>query len=817
LSIGEDTREFLVSYFSSNNIELDVIRVIFFYQLKGCSCKFQQIKKETCFEFIDTNFLSKLKHYNFIYFRMGDVFLGSRGVIAFLHIINPILQTLQDEKQTGEKLSKELLEKGLSFGGRAKIFENHKNIIVAILKNLVENRLVLLEDQIYSLNNQDARMKVGSEIFSSFISSFRIHSRIELQKLISLIAKSLILTNFDLCYLMKTLNQTDQIELKKILGSRDSNDSQLSLEKVIRNKLTELTGKKDSLTVAAYWQLQATIKESDNQKDFCNARAFIALAIYCKQNQDLLSAADFYEKASDILQKSPMHTKSAKLQLANSFECKGKIASINYNFLEGSNFYKKASAIFRTLKMNKEAMFCEYRTCECSARENAVNEEFITASEIMKHAALLIKPWLEKFYFSAMAYSNIYKAKFAERRDEKKSSAEAYFLAAEFFSKAGFVNSSETMRARGRRSEAFALMQDKKPYDEIANKFLEAASLHATAGDIIIARICEADASKNFGLFEKTKGNLQKAMQHFNDGKEIYRELIYLAENPMVKSQYRQASTWFEAIRCETLAHEQLLHAIPKKESLSDVAKLLAHAGDLFTQVGDFKHAEIDSSSIIIAMAIDAFHKGKVEKANSLMDEAKTRLPSDFVHSFLVAEVKPGWEPLRYALGALNEFTKYAQKIETEKGFSFESRMRDLLRKMFGDYKEIESRVFKPKKDEIGIVFTDDAPIEIDALGTRKRENRIQLLVCEIKNTSKPIPKSEIIKLLKKIEFLQKRYRKIAELETLKKPIVEHKIFISKSGFNSAAKSLCDKQQIVTMEKNEINNMLKKYSFYKIP
>jgi len=218
---------------------------------------------------------------------MGDVFLGSRGVIAFLHIINPILQTLQDEKQTGEKLSKELLEKGLSFGGRAKIFENHKNIIVAILKNLVENRLVLLEDQIYSLNNQDARMKVGSEIFSSFISSFRIHSRIELQKLISLIAKSLILTNFDLCYLMKTLNQTDQIELKKILGSRDSNDSQLSLEKVIRNKLTELTGKKDSLTVAAYWQLQATIKESDNQKDFCNARAFIALAIYCKQNQDL--------------------------------------------------------------------------------------------------------------------------------------------------------------------------------------------------------------------------------------------------------------------------------------------------------------------------------------------------------------------------------------------------------------------------------------------------------------------------------------------------------------------------------------------------
>jgi hypothetical protein len=145
-------------------------------------------------------------------------------------------------------------------------------------------------------------------------------------------------------------------------------------------------------------------------------------------------------------------------------------------------------------------------------------------------------------------------------------------------------------------------------------------------------------------------------------------------------------------MRTEAMADEKLIAMVSKKGDLTEVAKLLAYAADLFTRVGDYKHAEIDSSFMIITMAIDAFHKGDVVNANSFLQEAKQRLPKDFVFSILEDKVKAGWEPLRYTLEIMKDFDAYARKIETEKGFSFESRMRELIRKMLPQYPEIESK-----------------------------------------------------------------------------------------------------------------------------
>jgi hypothetical protein len=65
-----------------------------------------------------------------------------------------------------------------------------------------------------------------------------------------------------------------------------------------------------------------------------------------------------------------------------------------------------------------------------------------------------------------------------------------------------------------------------------------------------------------------------------------------------------------------------------------------------------------------------------------------------FLHSVLDSEVNVGWEPLRYALAMLESFDKYALRLEKEKGYSFESRARDLLRKMFGQFESIEEKTF---------------------------------------------------------------------------------------------------------------------------
>jgi len=240
----EDTREFLIGYFSHNNIEMDILRVIFSAQYRGNSSNFEKLKEQTIFRFIDTNLLDKLKYHKFIYFREKNILLSSRGIIAILHIFNTILEILQSKQYTQEELAKVLSKNGLSFGGRSKDSEIHKKLLSKILNSLVETGLISLNDKTYSQNHYSSRMNVGIKILSAFYSSFRFNSRTQLEEVISLIAKLLKIKKFQLNYVMINIDEHTKKEIKKILGVQDSSDYLLSLEKIISRKLNELIAKK---------------------------------------------------------------------------------------------------------------------------------------------------------------------------------------------------------------------------------------------------------------------------------------------------------------------------------------------------------------------------------------------------------------------------------------------------------------------------------------------------------------------------------------------------------------------------------------------
>jgi hypothetical protein len=65
--VGEDTKEFLVGYFVRNNIELDILRIIFSVILvEERRPNLRDLKSKSVFEFIDYNLITKLRQFGFI-------------------------------------------------------------------------------------------------------------------------------------------------------------------------------------------------------------------------------------------------------------------------------------------------------------------------------------------------------------------------------------------------------------------------------------------------------------------------------------------------------------------------------------------------------------------------------------------------------------------------------------------------------------------------------------------------------------------------------------------------------------------------------
>jgi len=589
------------------------------------------------------------------------------------------------------------------------------------------------------------------------------------------------------------------------------------LENILKSKVKESVEMDDKLATAAYYFLEANIADNQEKADYCLARGYVALAVLCKRKRLFSEAARFYELASELFSKDPSRVATARLQLANSLNCKAIAASTQKNFADSYGLYEQAAKIFEELGKTKEALYCKARGLEAQSREFDAIQDHNKASELLSKAAEVVGQTNEKLCAFYQAASLMSKANFMEREGNYESAFKYFEEAAEKFKQLG--NSLEEAMCRGGAMEckAFLLKSDvNKDYDEIAHAFLK-ASEHYEKAETSYALVCQADAHKFFGLDAKVKGSREKAEEHFTKAKTLYYEMLHRADSSRSREFFRSGVLWYEGMATATRAERLLLENIQKTQRMNGVINLLARGASLLSRSGDTKQAEIVSGLINFAMAIDAFHGGDIPKANSFIEEAKGVLPPTFLHSILKSEVRSGWEPLRYAMAMLHSFDIYRRKLETEKGYSFESRVRELLRKMYTQYENIEEKTFIPEEDEIGIVFGDKSPIEIDVLGTQQKDNKLLLLVGEAKDLSKPVPFDEASKFLKKVQFIEKRYNKIASLLSMDKPKIEHKVFVSKGPLSSSAKDLLIKNNVDMIEGESLDKLFKKYHLFPLP
>ncbi|MFN3383617.1 MAG: hypothetical protein ACK401_01830 [Archaeoglobaceae archaeon] len=168
-------------------------------------------------------------------------------------------------------------------------------------------------------------------------------------------------------------------------------------------------------------------------------------------------------------------------------------------------------------------------------------------------------------------------------------------------------------------------------------------------------------------------------------------------------------------------------------------------------------------------------------------------------------------------------------------GFNFEARVRELIRHFDGRtafgllfglqedkivlhrYEEVKEASFIPDDDEIGIVFNDKSPIEIDIMALRKVRRRRFILVCECKYRSrKPITVGDLDLLERKAKFIEKRYEKIARLEGEMKPKVEEKWFVTTGRFENIRFDYAKSHQIRLIDLKKLNDLMGEFGLRKI-
>jgi tetratricopeptide (TPR) repeat protein len=541
------------------------------------------------------------------------------------------------------------------------------------------------------------------------------------------------------------------------------------------------------------------------------------LAIYCKQRDFFEEAARYYELASKIFSRDPSNATQARLQLVNGLGCKAIIASKKNNYAEASRLYEQQAKIFIELGKPIEATYCEARKLEAQSREFDAIQDYGKASELLQKASDTIGNTNEKLKLSFHASSVMLIGKLAKKGEQYEKAIEYFQKAAEEFRKAS--NSIEECMCRGEayECEAFMLKSDpKRDYGEIAAAFLKGAEYYEKSV-ISFSLVCKADAYKYLALKARQEGKREEAERLFTESKSCSYTMFCQADSPRRRSFFRQSVLWCEGMAITCKAEKMLMDNIQRKQKMNEVIQLLARASSLFSIADDVFQVEIVAGLVSFAMAIDAFNDGDLPQANDMVKTAGKNLPSGLFHSMTTPQVTSSWRPLAYAVSMMNDFDSYRRKLDTEKGYSFEARIRELLSKMYSIYETIEEISFVPEDDEIGIVFKDATPIEIDALGTRRHDDCLCLLVGEAKNLSKSVPFDEALKFLKKIQFVDRRYAKVANLMSLSKAEIKDKVFVSRTRLDSNAKNLLLKNSVRIIEADSIDDLFKKHHMYRLP
>ena len=323
---------------------------------------------------------------------------------------------------------------------------------------------------------------------------------------------------------------------------------------------------------------------------------------------------------------------------------------------------------------------------------------------------------------------------------------------------------------------------------------------YATLGDLY--------RFKGFKL--KLEDKIEDAIEYLKKSKENYEKAASKDARHFISAKY------VEALILETEASK-----LVKEGKYSNAAEKYELACNAFSN--------LDLESSIICKKYAEFFKyiseGELDEAIKIVNEY---FPSNYN------------KPVKEVIAIVNSIAPSIRKrtqelieeaIQTDKGPSFEARVRELVMKFDGRkingreysiyppneiilyrYNKVENRIITPKQDEIGIVYDGKTPIEIDVLGRREELGRDKLLIAECKN--RPMNKiavKDVELLLNKAKLVLKRFTKISEYEEKWNPEIDYIFFVvgSSEDFPENVKEYARKRGVYLLNLTALNNLFK--------
>jgi hypothetical protein len=813
--VETDERAFFLSYFSRNNIELDIVRICFFSNAIGRTASMRWIERSTVFRFVNRAIVDKSVHNRLLSIdRPFEYVVTLKGATALLYVLADITARIADGWKSSREIAEEILEDGICFGGLAGDTSNHHSIIQAILADMSRVGVVHVDQGKFELSQKDRRAERTSEVIVHLFSRIALRGRDRADNLLSSFKEAFGVEEIHARSLIELARETKNFRSARLLLDHLS-QVDFPIEDILNDLRLDAAEKNDNIARAALASLEAYLTIDERRRAKLNSESWIGLAVFCKNIGLLSRAKDFYLKASNIFAEYPEYG-NAKVQIANSLECERKIRLREGDYERAIQICSDEETVWTELEKTKEAIYCKCMKLEMQSRATEDIGDSLGASRVMRQCSELASAISNERKVSSLAVAMEMEARHFGRLGNYNEQAKRFEAAGKLYEELKDVKRAKRLLGQAHQAKAIDLRQNLTcSFAEIASEFLKAKEKYELADCEEPAKVCESDYCKFMGLDAKYNAKCDIATSHFVRGQSIQKELARFF--PMNRTRYIIGGQYFEAIILETTAEKNMLSRIQRRESLMDQIDQLKRAGDIFAQLGDDKHAEINYCLAVILMAVGSFHEGENDRANQLLSGGKQRMPADFTYAMLEDQVSDNWQPLKYALHMIEEFNKYSRKIETEKGFSFESRVREVLKREYSLYRDVDSKSFIPSDDEVGIVFPDRSPIEIDAFGLREDHRKIHLLIGEMKNQQQPVDVRAVDRFRKKMEFVRRRYSKNAKLESLIGSELEFALYVSRSGFRSDALDRARFAGIVTIDKDEINAIAAKHGMKSIP
>jgi len=176
LNIGDKKVNWL-SYFSLNNIELDILlNTIDIVFNEGRVCKISDYVEKTVFEKLNPNLVEKLRSKGILksFTKHGETFytVTTRGLKAFFEVISPLNKIIIKYPGLDSKALAQRISKYIIYGGVHKVYSIHEKIVDKILKIMSNAGFIVEKESRYYPANLNDRLKASIQ----FIERVSSHS-----------------------------------------------------------------------------------------------------------------------------------------------------------------------------------------------------------------------------------------------------------------------------------------------------------------------------------------------------------------------------------------------------------------------------------------------------------------------------------------------------------------------------------------------------------------------------------------------------------------------------------------------------------------